>query len=178
MVDITLRALRRVPSCAVAANPPNELILTPLTGKGFPITAYLVQTHLLIVALDPFTNEASWLLKTAVRVLETFEQADCRVAFLMTGATADESREFLGPFSKSILTFPDADRSITKAFGLSRVPAIIHIGSDAKVVNSAEDWNPDSWQVVTDELARMMAWTGPVLPDPRDPGSFVGTAAA
>ena len=162
----------------MAANPPTELILTPLTGKGFPLSAYLVQTHLLLVALDPFTNEAAWLLKTSVRVLQTFEQADCRVAFLMTGADADESRQFLGPYAREILTFPDSNRAITKAFGLARVPAIIHIGSDGKVVNAAEDWQPGSWQVVTDELARMMHWTGPVLPDPRDPGSFEGTPAA
>ena len=50
--------------------------------------------------------------------------------------------------------------------------------SDGSVVNAAEDWNPDAWQVVTDELARMMSWTGPVLPDPRDPGAFVGTKAS
>ena len=162
----------------MAANPPTDLILTPLTGKGFPLSANLVQTHLLLVALDPFTNEAAWLLKTSARVLHTFEQADCRVAFLMTGADADEAKQFLGPYAREILTFPDPKRAITKAFGLDRVPAIIHVGSDGLVVNAAEDWNPDSWQVVTDELARMMHWTGPVLPDPRDPGSFVGTPAA
>ena len=175
--DITSTPFRRLPFCAVAANPPSELILTPLTGKGFPVSAYLVQTHLLVVALDPFTNEAAWLLNTAVRVLETFEQADCRVAFLMTGADADESRQFLGPHAREILTFPDATRSITKAFGLERVPAIFHIGSDGKVVNAAEGWNPDTWQVVTDELARMMRWTGPVLPNAKDPGPFAGTPA-
>ena len=54
----------------------------------------------------------------------------------------------------------------------------VHVGSDGAVVNAAEDWNPDSWQVVTDELARMMSWTGPILPDPRDPGPFVGTKAS
>ena len=159
----------------MAANPPTDLLLTPLTGKGFPLTGYLVQTHLLLVALDPFTNEAAWLLKTSARVLETFDQADCRVAFLMTGADADESRQFLGPYTRDFLTFPDPTRSITKAFGLERVPAIVHVGSDATVVNAAEDWDPVAWQVVTDELAQMMRWTGPVLPDPRDPGSFAGS---
>ena len=176
-LDITWSPVRRLLSSAVAANPPSELILTPLTGKGFPLTAYLVQSHLLLVALDPFTNESAWLLNTAVRVLQTFEQADCSVAFLMTGADADESRQFLGPHAREFLTFPDANRAITRAFGLERVPALIHVGSDGKLVNAAEDWNPDAWQVVTDELARMMRWTGPVLPNPKDPGAFVGTAA-
>jgi hypothetical protein len=160
----------------VAANPPTDLILTPLTGKGFPLSAYLVQTHLLFVALDPFTNEAAWLLKTSVRVLETFEQADCRVAFVVTGADADEAKQFLGPHARNILTFPDPKRSISRAFGLARVPALVHVGSDGAVVNSFEGWNANGWQVVTDELARVMRWTGPVLPDPRDPGYFVGSS--
>lgn len=162
----------------MATNPPADLVLTPLTGKGFPLEAWLVQYQLLFVALDPFTNEASWILRTAARVLETFDQADCRVAFVMSGADADEAAQFLGPIGRRVLVFPDPQRTITKAFGLERVPAIVHVGSDGAVVNAAEGWDPVSWQAVTDELARVMRWTGPVLPDPRDPGAFDGTPAA
>ena len=61
----------RLPFSAVASNPPSDLVLTPLTGKGLPLSAYLVQYHLLFVVVDPFTNESSWILPTAVRVLET-----------------------------------------------------------------------------------------------------------
>lgn len=170
--------MRRLRSCAVASNPPADLVLAPLTGKGFPLSAWLVQYQLLLVALDPFTNESSWLLPASSRVLECFEQADCRVGFVLTGADADETREFLGPHAKTILAFPDPSRFITKAFGFERVPAIVHIGSDGAIVNSCEDWDPHGWQKVTDALADMMAWKGPVLPDPRDPGPFLGTAVA
>jgi hypothetical protein len=162
----------------VASNPPADLVLTPLTGKGFPVSAWLVQYQLLLVALDPFTNESAWALPTALRVLQNFEQADCRVGVILAGADVDESRQFLGPHAKDLLCFPDPTRTIVRAFGLERVPAIIHVASDGSVVNAAEDWNPDSWQVVTDSLATMMHWTGPVLPDPRDPGPFIGTKAA
>ena len=167
----------RLPFSAVASNPSSDLVLTPLTGKAFPLRAWLVQYHLLLVAIDPFTNEGAWILPTAVRVLETFEQADCRVGFLMVGADADESKQFLGPHARTVLTFPDPTRSITKALGFERVPAIVHLDMDAKVVTAAEDWNPITWQEVTDTLAKQMRWTGPVLPDPRDPGSFNGTPA-
>ena len=162
----------------MASNPPADLLLQPLTGKGFPISAWLVQYQLLFIVLDPFTNESAWAFPTAVRILHNFEQADCRVGVVLAGADVDESKQFLGPHTKNFLCFPDPNRTIVRSFGLERVPAIVHIGSDGAVVNAAEDWDPDSWQVVTDELARMMAWTGPVLPDPRDPGPFVGTKAS
>ena len=32
-------------------------------------------------------------------------------------------------------------------------------------------------EVVTDELARVMSWSGPVLPAVKDPSPFVGTPA-
>jgi hypothetical protein len=167
----------RLISPAVATNPPADLQLTPLTGKGFPLSGWLVQYQLLLVALDPFTNESAWLLRTSARVLETFEQADCRVGFVLAGADIDETRQFLGPLARRVLAFPDPQRTITKAFGFERIPAIVHVDSSGAVVNSCEDWDPAGWQTLTDELARMMSWTGPVLPFPGDPGPFIGTAA-
>lgn len=164
-------------SHAVASNPPSDLTLTPLTGRGYPLSAWLVQYQLLLAVLDPFTNESAWILRTAGRVLETFDEADCRVGFVMAGADADESKQFLGPFAERILTFPDPDRTIVKSLGLERVPALVHIGGDGAVVNSAEGWSPDEWQIVTDELARIMSWSGPVLPGPKDPSAFPGSPA-
>ena len=169
--------MRSANFAAVASNPPSDLTLTPLRGKGIPLSGWLVQYDLLLVGIDPFTNESAWLLKTAARILETFDQADCRVGFVMAGADADESREFLGPHAESILTFPDPDRSIIKAFGLESLPAIVHVGADGTVINSAEGWDPNRWQVVTDELARIMSWSGPVLPGPKDPNAFAGSPA-
>lgn len=167
----------RLISPAVATNPPADLQLTPLTGKGFPLSAWLVQYQLLLVTLDPFTNESSWLLRTSARVLETFEQADCRVGFVLAGADADETRQFLGPLAGRVLAFADPKRTITRAFGFERIPAIVHVDASGAVVNSCEDWDPEGWQLVTDELAVMMSWKGPVLPYPGDPGPFLGTAA-
>lgn len=161
----------------MASNPPADLVLTPLTGKGYPLPAWLVQYHLLLAVLDPFTNESSWVLETAVRVLENFDESDCRVGIVLAGATADESRQYLGPIADRMLAFPDPDRRIVRAFGFARLPAIVHVSHDGTVVNSAEDWHPDTWQEVTDMLAKIMYWSGPVLPMPGDPAPFTGTPA-
>jgi hypothetical protein len=152
-------------------------MLTALTGKGYKLSAYLVQYQLLVVVIDPFTNEGAWILKTAARVLETFDQADCRVGFVVAGGDADDAREFLGPYATRILTFPDPNRTIVKAFGLERTPALVHIGNDGEVVNAAQGWKYDEWQAVTDVVASMNHWTGPILPAPSDPGSFDGAPA-
>ena len=173
----TSRTRPRLTLTPVASNPPADLILAPLTGKGYPLRAWLVQYHLLLAVLDPFTDESSWILPTATRVLETFDEADCRVGIVLTGATADEARTFLGPIADRLLVFPDTDRSIVKAFAFERLPALVHVDNDGNVANATEGWNPAAWQVVTDELARVMSWSGPVLPAAKDPSPFVGTPA-
>ncbi len=48
--------------------------------------------HLVVVVLDPYTYESSWILDTATRVLRAYAGADCRVAFLVTADEADARR--------------------------------------------------------------------------------------
>ena len=69
----------------MATNPSPDLMLTPIDGEGRTVGEWLTTFHLAFVALDPFTNESAWILPTAIRVLETFEQADVRVALLVAG---------------------------------------------------------------------------------------------
>ena len=159
----------------MAANPPPDLVLTPLRGKPRTVDQLLTTFHLLIVVLDPFTDESAWLLPTAARILQVFEQADCRVAWLVT-ATPDECREFLGPWSEEIFTFSDPDRSAVKAFGLQRLPAIVLVRMDGQAA-AAEGWDPMAWRRVTDEAGRLTGWNAPSYPGPRDPGPFAGSPA-
>jgi hypothetical protein len=137
----------------------------------------LTTFHLVFVALDPFTNESAWILPTAARILTVFDQADCRVAWMVAGATPEECRMFLGPWAEQMLTFADPDREAVKAFGLQRLPALVHLGIDGTIVGAAEGWNPAEWRAVTDRLAKMMSWRAPALPSPRDPAPFAGTPA-
>ena len=161
---------------AVASAPPLDLSLAPLNGPSRSVEQWLTTFHLVFVALDPFTYESAWILPTANRVLLGFQEADCRIAWLVAG-TPEECRAFLGPLSQEILTFSDPDRSAIKAFGLERLPALVHVGTDGSVIGSAEGWDPAAWRAVTVALAKMMAWTAPNIPVAGDPGAYPGSPA-
>jgi hypothetical protein len=151
-------------------------VLRPLNGPERPLSHYLTTFHLVLVVLDPFTHESAWLLPTAARILAIFAEADCRVGWLCAG-DVDECRAFLGPHAQRFLTFSDPDRTFIKALGLEQLPAIVHLGLDATVIDAAEGWHPAEWRRVTDGLARMLHWKGPHLPAAGDPAAFPGTPA-
>jgi hypothetical protein len=57
-------------------SPPNQdLILTPLGKKGRPLREWLTTFHLASVVLDPYTNESSWILNSAVRIMRHFSSS-------------------------------------------------------------------------------------------------------
>jgi len=160
----------------VASNPPPDLVLAPLNGSERAVEQLLTMFDLCIVALDPFTHESAWLLETAGRILTVFDQADVRVAFLCT-ATAEECRMFLGPWARNVMTFADPEREAVKAFGLERLPALVHVGIDGTLIGASEGWHPAEWKAITDNLAKRMAWSAPVFPVAGDPGPFEGSPA-
>lgn len=155
---------------------PAELELDPLTGESHSLREWLTTFHLVTVVLDPYTAESAWLLPTIGRILRVYDDADCRVAITVT---CDDlgARQFLGPYAKEFLTFADPDRAVVKAFGLERLPALVHVRQDLSIAGAAEGWDPDAWRTVTDALSRAMSWTRPVLPGPRDPAPYAGTPA-
>jgi hypothetical protein len=160
----------------MATDPPADLKLTPIGGEPRTIREWLVTFHLCTVVLDPFTNESSWLLETAGRFLATYAAADVRVAWIVTGTEA-EARQFLGPWAERLLTFPDPDREVVQAFGLTELPALVHLNTSGAVEGAAEGWDPDEWRAVADNLSRILSWTRPVLPGPGDPVAFAGSPA-
>jgi hypothetical protein len=160
----------------VASDPSGDLLLTPVGGQGRTVSQWLTTFHLLVIALDPYTNESAWILPTAKRIIQTFEQADCRVALLVTADERDCKR-FLGPILDEVLTFTDPDRAAVKALGFEHLPAIVHLAMDGTIVNSAEGWQPLQWRQVTDNLGRLMRWSAPTLPTVKDPGPFEGSPA-
>lgn len=161
----------------MASNPPLDLLLTPINGAAKPLTAWLTTFHLAFVAVDPYTDESRRLLPTAGRILDVFQQADTRVAWVCT-ADAARARSFLGRYGDGTLTFVDADRSVVKGFGLERLPAFVHVAMDATIANAAEGWDPVAWRAVADGLAVMTRWTAPLIPQVGDPTPFVGAPAA
>lgn len=155
---------------------PADLELSPLEGQAHPLRAWLTTFHLVTAVLDPYTAESAWLLPTVARIFRVYDDADCRVAIAVT-CSADEAVQFLGPYAKEFLTFADPDRKIVDAYGLSTLPAIVHVRQDLSVAGTAEGWEPQAWRDVTDNLSVAMGWTRPVIPSLTDPRPFPGTSA-
>jgi hypothetical protein len=161
----------------VATDPPADLTLSPINGDPGTIADWVTTFQLAAVILDPFTNESAWLIDTAGRLLTHFREADCRVAFIVTG-TADQARQFLGPWADKVLTFADPDRATVRALGLNELPAFVQIRGDLHVEAAAEGWDPDEWHQVALSLADNMSWSAPLVPAPGDPSPYAGSAAA
>jgi hypothetical protein len=161
----------------MASDPPAELALTPVGGEPRTVREWLTTFHLAVVALDPFTNESSWLLETAGRLLTNYAAADVRVAFLVTGTEA-EAKQFLGPWTERVLVFADPERKAVAGLGLGELPAFVHLNTSGAVEDSAEGWDPDDWRRVAGNLSRILGWNRPVIPAPGDPSAFAGTPAA
>jgi hypothetical protein len=168
---------RSVGSLAVATKLPNDLMLHPLDGEARDLDEWLTTFHLASVILDPYTNESSWLLKTAVRILEGFRGSHARVNFIVT-ANADDTRRFLGPLTDSFLVFCDPDRTVVKALGIASLPAFAFIRVDGEAVAVAQGWNAEEWHAVAHEIATTTHWRSPLIPGPGDPGPYAGSPAA
>ncbi len=168
------------PAARVGEALPTDLVLTPLVkgalGQGRPLLEWLTTFHLASVVLDPYTNESSWILRTATRILEQFRDSDARINLIVT-AGASDTRAFLGPLADRFLVFCDPDREAVKAIGLTELPAFAFIRVDGVVGAVAEGWDPESWESVADTIAAITWWTSLELPVPGDPGAFRGSPA-
>ena len=153
-----------------------DLELTPLGGSARPLEEWLTTFHLATVVLDPYTNESSWILATARRVLEALRGSDARVTFLVTADERD-TRAFLGPLVQDFLVFLDPDRTAVKALGLTELPAFVFIRVDGTVEAAAEGWTAASWRAVADAITAATAWRTPDIPVVGDPGPFHGSPA-
>jgi hypothetical protein len=165
-----------LPSHVVATDPSPDVVLTPLSGSPRPVEEWLTTFHLASVILDPYTNESSWILDTAVKVLEKFSGSSARTNWVVTCGAAD-ARRFLGPLADRFLTFCDPDRDFVRSLGLSALPALVFLRIDGTVAASAEGWNAAEWKKVADVIAQTTSWSSLHLPGPGDPGSFAGTPA-
>jgi hypothetical protein len=151
-----------------------DLALVPVSGQPRTLRELLTTFHLLLVAVDPASVRSKWIVPTAARVLFEYEQADCRVAWLVAGGDATDARKLLGRWAKEITTFVDPALTATKGLSLSTLPAIVHVSQTLEVVNAIEGWDPPAWRELTKELSRRMSWSRPHIPAPGDPGPFEG----
>ena len=154
---------------------PDDLVLHPLNGKETTLADQLKLFHLVVVVLDPFTYESSWLLETSGRILENFAGADCRAAFVVTCDEAG-ARAFLGPWVERLMVFLDEDRSFTRALGIGELPAFVHVAMDQTIAGKAEGWDPETWRPIAENLAEVMSWSRPTIPKAGDPVPYEGTS--
>jgi hypothetical protein len=160
----------------VAIKLPADLSLSPLDAEARDLDEWLTTFHLASVVLDPYTNESSWILKTAVRILEEFRGSHARVCFIVT-AGADDARAFLGPLVDDFLVFCDPDRTVVRAMGLQQLPAFVFTRVDGEAVAAAEGWNAAEWREVAEVISDTTRWRPPTIPAPGDPGPFAGSPA-
>ena len=157
-------------------NPSQDLSLKPLGGEARPLSEWTKMFHLGSVVLDPYTNESSWILETAVRIMRQYMGAAVRVNFIITCDESD-ARAFLGPYADEFLVYCDADRSVVKGLGLTEFPAFVLIQGNGTIPVAAQGWDAADWKAVSIEIARLTSWSKPSIPAPGDPGSFRGTPA-
>lgn len=160
----------------VAIDVPAGLKLQPIGAEARPVEEWTITFQLLAVVLDPYTYESAWVLETAGRILEHFQGASVRNAFVLTCDEAD-AKAFLGPWAKKVLTFVDPEREFVKACGLDRLPALVHLRQDLVIEAAAEGWEPMAWRAIGHEVARERNWTRPTIPSPKDPDPFEGSPA-
>lgn len=160
----------------MVSNPSPEIKLTALGDEPRPLEEWLTTFHLASVVLDPYTNESSWVLKPALRILDALRGSSARVNLVVTASAAD-ARKFLGPIADEILVFADPDRELVKGLGLDKLPAFVFIRIDGTVQASTEGWNAEAWHQVASKIAEATAWLAPDEFSPSDPGPFHGTPA-
>lgn len=137
----------------VAIDVPAGLKLQPIGAEARPVEEWTITFQLLAVVLDPYTYESAWVLETAGRILEHFQGASVRNAFVLT-CGEDDAKAFLGPWAKRVLTFVDPEREFVKACGLDRLPALVHLRQDLVIEAAAEGWEPMAWRAIGHEVAR------------------------
>lgn len=151
-------------------------MLSALNGDTRPLEEWVTTFHLASVVLDPYTNESSWVLPTAVRILDALRGADVRVNLVVT-CGPDEAAQYLGPLVEQFLVFCDPDRSFVRALGVGSLPAFVFVRGDGTVQASAEGWDPAGWRAVATTIAHTTSWIAPRIPAPGDPSPFRGTPA-
>jgi hypothetical protein len=148
----------------VATTPPPDIELTSIDGKTYTLQEWVMLFNIVVTAIDPYTYESSWILKTADRIMHHYDEANARVGFLVT-SDAEGARQFLGPMVDDFLVFVDPEREFVKACELERLPALLHLRQSGELAGSAEGWDPEEWTKALMVVEEDLAWRSqPQLP--------------
>ena len=156
----------------MAKNPDPTLKLTTSKGVVRTLDDWTTMFHLCLIVL-PSRPEARAFVPIAQRIFATFGDADCTVAFVVTGPESVAER-LLGPTEQQDVTFLDPDLELVQSLGLERLPAFVHLRQDTSVVAATEGWDAKEWQGVAKAVGKATAWTVPEVGAPGDPRTFGG----
>lgn len=156
-----------------------EIELTSLGANtaNWPLRNWLTTFPLVLVTLDPYTEESARILHTARRIMLHYEEANCRTCWLLT-CDADGAQRFLGPWTKEQITFVDPGRDVVKELGLEYLPAFTLIRQDGTIAASTEGWHPSQWRTVAEAISHLTKWNRPIVGTESDPLPYRGTPAA
>lgn len=76
----------------MVSTPSPDVQLAALGGDRRNLEEWLTTFHLASVILDPFPNERSWVLKTALRILDGLRGSSARVNLVFTATEAETRR--------------------------------------------------------------------------------------
>ncbi len=155
---------------------PPEYKFGNLAGTEYKLRDWLTSYPLLLVAIDPYTAQSSWILDTAVRIFRHFQPADIRVGWICTG-DVEATKAFLGPLAEEFLTISDPKAELCKELGIGVLPSLVHIRVDG-FTQHADSWDPQVWTKVTDWVATIAAWSKINLGVGPDPVAYEGTRIA
>lgn len=142
------------------ANDPNpSLQLTSLSGATRTLDDWTTVFNLVVVLLPGRPEAAAWV-PVIDRIYGTLGDADVRTAICI-GGNETIARKVLGDATDRWLVFCDPELELANSLALERLPAFVHLRQDTTLVTSAEGWDVDEWQRVSDEIARRKKWSRP-----------------
>ena len=156
----------------MAEDPDPTTELTTIRGVTRTLDDWTTTFHLALTVL-PGRPEAAAYVRVGRRIADVLGGSDCRPAFLVVG-NERAARRVLGSAADEYLCFVDPEGTATKALGVARTPAFVHVRLDTTVASLVDGWDPSAWDDAVERLAKEMAWSRPLIPAPGDPPPFRG----
>lgn len=146
-------------------------------GRARTVDDLTTLFDLCLVVLDarqPYCSRV--LLPVIERIDEVLSGADCTVGVLLVAGDEDDVNRTLGSLARRMAVFVDPEGQAATALGVRAAPALVWITTAPEIGGVVEGWDPSAWRRVLDQLARKLAWTHPLLPQPGDPPPFPARA--
>lgn len=120
----------------------------------------------------------SRILQVYANIDRVMGDADVNLDVMVVGASGPQAVRVAGEFSARGRVFEDPDGEIADRLGVRNAPTLLWITPEPAERARLEGWRPDQWRPVIKDLAAKLAWTRPLVPDPKDPAPFMAVPFA